>query len=99
MKRMKRYSYMTTKTTREPCVGDIWLVHFPYATPGNMEKVRPAIIVDFDEEDNIIVQKLTTKRKRYNKEFNHPKMKKKTYLSQEKTTISDYHLIRYLGRT
>ena len=56
-------------------------------------------IVDFDEEDNIIVQKLTTKRKKYNKEFNHPKMKRKTYLSQEKTTISDYHLIRYLGRT
>lgn len=96
--RAKRYSYMTTRTTREPCVGDIWLVHFPYATPGNMEKVRPAIIVDFDEADNIVVQKLTTKRKKCNKEFNHPKMKKKTYLSYEKTTISDYHLIRYLGR-
>jgi len=89
---------MTTRTTREPCVGDIWLVHFPYATPGNMEKVRPAIIVDFDEEDNIVVQKLTTKRKRCNREFNHPKMKKKTYLSPEKTIISDYHLVRYLSR-
>ena len=90
---------MSTVTTKLPRIGDIWLVHYPYVTPGNMEKTRPGIIVDFDGDDRVIVQKLTTKRKRYNKEFNHPKMKKKTYLSQEKTTISDYHLIRYLGRT
>lgn len=88
---------MTTRTTREPCVGDIWLVHFPYSTPGNMEKVRPAIIKDFDEEDNIVVQKLTSKKKK-NKEFNHPKMKRKTYLSSETASISDYNLIRYIGR-
>lgn len=89
---------MTTRTTKLPGIGDIWLVHFPYATPGNMEKIRPAIITDFDGEDRVIVQKLTTKKKKNNKEFNHPKMKRKTYISSEKTSISDYNLIRYIGR-
>ena len=50
--------YMTTRTTRMPGVGDIWLVDYPYKTPGNMSKPRPGIIVDFDD-DNVIVQKLT----------------------------------------
>ncbi len=90
--------YMTTRTTRLPSIGDIWLVHYPYITPGNMEKVRPGIIVDFDGEDNVVVQKLTTRRKKGNKEFIHPKMKKKTYLSPEKLSIADYNLIRYIGR-
>lgn len=90
--------YMTTRTTRLPSIGDIWLVHYPYLTPGNMEKVRPGIIVDFDGEDNVVVQKLTTRRKKGNKEFIHPKMKKKTYLSPEKLSIADYNLIRYIGR-
>lgn len=90
---------MSIRTSKLPGIGDIWLVHFPYATPGNMEKVRPAIITDFDGEDRVVVQKLTTKRKRNNKEFNHPKMKRKTYLSSEKMSIRDYNLIRYIGRT
>ena len=69
--------YMTTRTTRMPGVGDIWLVDYPYKTPGNMSKPRPGIIVDFDD-DNVIVQKLTTRKKKGNKEFVHPKLKKKT---------------------
>ncbi len=89
---------MTTRTTRLPGVGEIWLVHYPYITPGNMEKVRPGIIVGFDGEDKVIVQKLTTRKKKCNKEFIHPKLKKKTYLSPEKISISDYNLIRYIGR-
>ena len=63
-----------------------------------MEKLRPAIITDFDGEDRVIVQKLTTKRKKNNKEFNHPKMKRKTYISSDKMSISDYNLVRYIGR-
>jgi len=90
--------YMTTRTTKLPSIGDIWLVHYPYITPGNMEKVRPGIIVDFDGEDKVVVQKLTTRRKKGNKEFIHPKMKRKTYLSPEKLSIADYNLIRYIGR-
>jgi len=89
---------MTTKTTRLPAIGEIWLVNYPYVTPGNMKKVRPGVIVDFDGEDNVIIQKLTTRKKRGNKEFIHPKMKKKTYLSPEKMSIPDYNLIRYIGR-
>lgn len=89
---------MSTVTTKLPRIGDIWLVHYPYVTPGNMEKVRPGIIVDFDGEDKVVVQKLTTKKKKNNKEFVHPKMKRKTYLSEETMSISDYNLVRYIGR-
>lgn len=56
--------YTTTRTTREPRVGDIWLVMYPYSTPGNMEKIRPGIILGFDNEDKVIVQKLTTRCKK-----------------------------------
>lgn len=91
--------FTTTRTTKEPRIGDIWLVSYPYSTPGNMEKVRPGIIIAFDGDDRVIVQKLTTSNKKGNKEFKHPKLKRKTYLSREKTSISDYNLIRYIGRT
>lgn len=90
---------MCTLTNKEPRVGDIWLVHFPYITPGNMEKIRPAIIVDFDGEDNLIVQKLTTRNKPGNKEYVHPKLKRKTYLTNEKLSLPDYNLVRYLGNS
>lgn len=89
---------MSTVTTRVPRVGDIWLVHYPYLTPGNMEKIRPGIIIGFKNNDEVIIQKLTTKKKKYNKEFVHPKLKRKTYLSPEKMSIQDYNLIRYIGK-
>lgn len=89
---------MSTRTTRLPGIGEIWLVHYPYLTPGNMEKVRPGIIVGFNGDDEVIVQKLTTRKKKYNKEFVHPKLKRKTYLSPEKMSIQDYNLIRYIGK-
>ena len=54
---------MSTRTTKLPGIGDIWLVHYTYMTPGNMEKVRPGIIVGFDGDDKVIVQKLTKKKK------------------------------------
>lgn len=89
---------MSTRTIRLPEIGEIWLVHYPYLTPGNMEKVRPGIIVGFNGDDEVIVQKLTTRKKKYNKEFVHPKLKRKTYLSPEKMSIQDYNLIRYIGK-
>lgn len=94
----RRYSYTTTRTTKTPRVGDIWLVHFPYITPGNMEKVRPAIIRAFDGDDKTVVQKLTTRKKKGNKEFRHPKLNKKTYLSRDIVSVYDYNLIRRIGR-
>lgn len=87
------------KTIRLPEVGEIWLVHYPYITPGNMEKIRPGIIVGFKGNDEIVIQKLTTKKRKYNKEFVHPKLKKKTYLSSERICIKDYNLVRYIGKT
>lgn len=94
----RKYSYMTTRTTKIPQIGDIWLVHFPYITPGNMEKVRPAIIRAFEDDDKTVVQKLTTRCKKGNKVFNHPKLNKKSYLSKDIVTVSDYNLIRKIGR-
>ena len=90
--------FTTTKTTKLPCVGDIWLVHYPYMTTGNMEKVRPGIIVSFIDDDKIKVRKLTTRKKKCNKPFMHPKLKKKTYISPEVMIIHDYDLVRYIGK-
>lgn len=83
---------------RTPREGDIWLVHYPYITPGNMEKIRPAIIKSInDEENTVLVQKLTTKYHKGNRSFEHPKMKKRTFISKETTQIHEYNLIRYIG--
>ena len=89
---------MCTLTNKEPRIGDIWLVHFPYITPGNMEKVRPAIVLDFID-DKILVQKLTTRKRSYNKEYIHPKLKKKTYLSTETLILPEYNFVRYIGNS
>ena len=63
-----------------------------------MEKIRPAIIMEVLEESNeILVQKLTTKKHKMNKVFDHPKMKRKTYLTNEIIKINEYNLIRYIG--
>ena len=77
--------------------GQIWLVTYPYNTPGNMEKIRPVLIKKIFEE-TVLVQKFTTRRKK-NKEFYFSKFKKKTYLSSELKHIPYYNLIRYIGRT
>ena len=90
---------MTTRSTKIPKTGDIWLINYPYLTPGNMQKIRPGIILGFADDDKVVVQKLTTRKKYGNKEFAHPKLKKKTYLSPEKITIPEYNLIRYIGNT
>lgn len=82
---------------RVPRPGDIWLVNYPYITPGNMEKIRPAIIRSFEDDDTVVVQKLTTKKKWNTKKFEHPKMKKDTYISKELVKIKDYNLVRYIG--
>lgn len=63
-----------------------------------MEKIRPAIIMEILEESNeVLVQKLTTKKHKMNKAFDHPKMKRKTYLTNEIIKINEYNLIRYIG--
>ena len=83
---------------RIPREGDIWLVHYPYVTPGNMEKIRPAIIKTINEEDEtVVVQKLTTKYHKGNRSFEHPKMKKRTFISKETMKIHEYNLVRYIG--
>lgn len=85
---------------RMPKIGDIWLVHYPYITPGNMEKVRPAIIKSINEDEDLVtVQKLSTKYHKGSKIIEHPKLKRRTYISKEIITMSDYNLIRYIGTT
>lgn len=85
---------------RIPKVGDIWLVNYPYITPGNMEKIRPAIIKGFKEEDDTIsVQKITTKCKKGFKKIEHPKLSKTrvSYISTDIVEIKEYRLLRYIG--
>ena len=63
-----------------------------------MEKIRPAIIKSInEEEETLLVQKLTTKYHKGNRLFQHPKMKKATYLSRETMEIHEYNLVRYIG--
>lgn len=80
-----------------PKAGDIWLVKYPYITPGNMEKIRPAVIKGIIDDERILVQKLSTKKHKGSVSFKHPKMKRPTFLSNERVVIKDYNLVRYVG--
>jgi hypothetical protein len=40
---------------------------------------------------------VTTKYHKGNRSFEHPKMKKRTFISRETTQIHEYNLIRYIG--
>lgn len=64
-----------------------------------MEKIRPAIIQGFNNDnDTIIVKKLTSKYHPGCKKFDNLKMNKTTFISKEKPIeIEEYKLIRYLG--
>lgn len=90
---------MSTTTTRIPQVGELWLVHYPYRTPGGYEKTRPGIIVGFGEGDEVYVRKITTKNKKGNRPFLHPKLKKQSFLTKEVLKMRDYNLIRFIGKT
>lgn len=90
---------MSTTTTRIPQVGELWLVHYPYRTPGGYEKTRPGIIVGFGEDDEVYVRKLTSKKKKGNTLFIHPKLNRPSYLTKEVLKMRDYRLIRYIGKT
>jgi len=91
---------MTSRTTsRMPQKGDIWLVEFPYFTPGNMVKVRPAIVLDYNEDtDKVKMRRLTTQKKKGYKPFINDKMKKRTYITRDIMDIPYYNLIRYIGK-
>ena len=90
---------MSTTTTRIPQVGELWLVHYPYCTPGGYEKIRPGIVVGFGKDDEVFIRKITTRNKRGNKPFNHPKLKRQSFLTREIQKVRDYSLIRYIGKT
>lgn len=90
---------MSNTTTRIPQIGELWLVHYPYVTPGGYEKIRPGIVVGFGKDDEVVVRKITTKSKKGSKPFNHPKLKRTSFLSTERMRMRDYNLIRYIGKT
>lgn len=78
---------------------DIWLVKFPYMTKGNMYKIRPALILDFDfDNEEIIVQKITSKKWKYNKKLELDFLKGNSYLTNEIARIKDYNVLRKLGK-
>lgn len=81
-------------TNKNPVVGDVWLVRYPYITKGNMEKPRPALIVE-DNGDYLKVRKITTNKKGgklivHNKYFT----RYSSYLTNECVTIHYTKLIR-----
>ena len=62
-KHKKKLKFPTT--TKLPKKGDVWWVLYPYTTKGNMEKIRPSLVSDVNEEKEIyICRQITTNSKR-----------------------------------
>lgn len=76
-------------------INDIWLVDFPYITKGNMHKIRPALVLGYNE-DIIKVQKITTKYKLGYKKINC--LKKPSYLADDIIELEDYKFYKRIGR-
>lgn len=81
-------------TNKNPQKGDVWLVHYPYETEGNMEKPRPVIIVE-NKGEYLKVRKITTNQKR-GKLIKHKKYftRRNSYLTNEYAEIHYTKLIR-----
>lgn len=89
------------KTSHNIEIGDIWLVKFSYHEKGNFYKLRPAIIVGFDDEmEKIQVQMITTKAT-YNNKKNTPlpfylEKSRKSYIAKFKCWVGSDYIIRRL---
>lgn len=83
-------------------IGDIWLVGYKYHEKGNFNKVRPALVTDYDDNtEKIKVKMITTKEKTLNRQnieipFYISKEKRKSYLANRYEWLSNYDFIRRL---
>lgn len=81
--------------------GDIWIVEFPYITAGNMVKKRPAIILKELDNNNYLLQKLTTSYKPGRKRLDCPsfykdKRSRKTFISTDKVVLNEYYIKKFV---
>lgn len=51
------------KTNKTPHAGEVWLALFPFDVPGGMQKMRPVLINEVIDENNIKVQMISTNPK------------------------------------
>ena len=79
-------------------INDIWLVKFPYKENGNYFKIRPALVIGFEEEnDKIIFQGITSKNKTNKKIEIIPSNFRESFLSTEIICLDDSSIIRKIG--
>lgn len=93
-----KYYKSFPKIIANPKPKEVWLALFPYETLGNMEKIRPVMIVKVND-DKVIVRAITT-NPRYARKIKgvlgsskkYESFNKQSYLKNKKEEISIYKL-------
>lgn len=78
-------------------INDIWIVKFPYKENGGFYKIRPAIVIGYEDE-NIVVQKITSQRKQNQPIAIVPKQEKECYLTPDIEALPEFLFIRRIGK-
>lgn len=93
--------YTSQPTNKDIHIGDIWVCKFNFIENGNMGKLRPVLIKNFDDENELIeVQMITTKPNKYfNKAYLIPfklfeNEERKSYLVDRYKKVPRYYLYR-----
>ena len=76
-------------------IGDIWLAEFNYDEEGNYGKVRPVLVTDFDDKNELItIRMITSKNKGKEIPFTIGRKNIKSYLTNNYKKVPRYYLIR-----
>ena len=94
---MLNNSYPRQISMKSVHIGDIWLAEYNYTENGNYGKIRPVLIVDFDDENELIlVRRITSKNKGKKIPFQVGKKEIISYLTNDYIKVPRYYLIRRL---
>lgn len=88
-------SYPKQFSSKNVHIGDIWVAEFDYNEQGNYGKIRPVLITDFDDENELItIRMITSKNKGKEIPFYVGKRKIKSYLTDNYRKVPRYYLVR-----
>ena len=88
-------SYPRQISMKSVHIGDIWLAEYDYTEGGNYGKIRPVLITDFDDENELItIRRITSKNKGIELPFRMGKKRIKSYLTSDYKKVPRYYLIR-----
>lgn len=92
---MLNETYPKQMSTKDVHIGDIWLAEYNYIEGGNYGKIRPVLITDFDDENELItIRRITSKNKGKEIPFQVGKRNIKSYLTNDYMKVPRYYLIR-----